>query len=51
VGVEHLGGIHKDLSAVASIYTRIAKFVREPGAQIQPMVTQVLLTCDHLWLI
>jgi len=32
-------------------YTHIAKFVRELGEQIQPLFTQVLLTCDRLGLI
>lgn len=32
-------------------YTHIAKFVRELGDQIQPLFTQVLLTCDRLGLI
>jgi transposase len=32
-------------------YTHIAKFVRELGEQIQPLFTQVLLTCDQLGLI
>jgi transposase len=32
-------------------YTHIAKFVRELGEQIQPMFTQVLVTCDKLGLI
>jgi transposase len=32
-------------------YTHIAKFVRELGAQIQPLFTQVLMTCDRLGLI
>lgn len=32
-------------------YTHIAKFVRELGAQIQPLFTQVLLVCDRQGLI
>ncbi|MBC7380196.1 MAG: transposase, partial [Burkholderiaceae bacterium] len=32
-------------------YTHIAKFVRELGEQIQPLFTQVLLTCDRQGLI
>ena len=32
-------------------YTQIAKFVRELGEQIQPMFTQVLITCDKQGLI
>ena len=32
-------------------YTHIAKFVRELGDQVQPLFTQVLLTCDRLGLI
>ena len=32
-------------------YTHIAKFVRELGQQIQPLFTQVLMTCDRLGLI
>ena len=32
-------------------YTHIAKFVRDLGEQVQPLFTQVLLTCDRLGLI
>jgi transposase len=32
-------------------YTHIAKFVRELGEQIQPLFTQVLITCDRQGLI
>ena len=32
-------------------YTHIAKFVRELADEIQPLFTQVLLTCDHMGLI
>src|SRR6476620_826683 len=32
-------------------YTHIAKFVRELGDQIQPLFTQVLVTCDRQGLI
>jgi transposase/IS5 family transposase len=32
-------------------YTHIAKFVRELGQEVQPLFTQVLLTCDRLGLI
>ena len=32
-------------------YTHIAKFVRELGAEVQALFTQVLLTCDRLGLI
>lgn len=32
-------------------YTHVAKFVRELGDQIQPLFTQVLITCDRQGLI